>query len=500
MNANDLNVWLDKLLRYYRQKATKLSPEEQQHLVYNMDSPCQVHVLWSTNNQPQSNYQLLIFTHFLEKPDLNFSILGPFEPYRFSEYAAKLLDDQQWNYELPHQDSEVFWEIAEKNYRELLIRILRGFYRSHERYFTQRALLSNGFPNDLIASRQSLIFEKQDFLWEIWGNVTTLDPEKLIDEDFADAQMSLNRLRDTRKSVKKNAAKSPKRPPGVGALLFPPIWIGTKPIQSVEDQIRGKYIQTQIVWKGDYGDSMILLRQDGFITIILPDDTLEWDRKIIALEKMNELIAGLFLLGIQLEAIREHDLVEVTVDPETTRLGSMSWSPDYMRRPVDSAELSGWVAIDSFPLSMSRTKITEENLTAALQLVKNFTYNPTTRNLASFILEAYTLMRNAEYSQSFLWSWLVIETYIGILWRNYVKSRKVDNQRTKRLEDPNRWSADYLLEIINLVGKLKKGEYDELMKLKSKRNKVIHSGTRVTDSEARKCLELATEVVKKHIL
>lgn len=497
MNTNNLDVWLNKLIYYYREKVLELSLEERRYSVYNFGSPCQVNVLWSANDQSESNYQLLLFTHFLKKPDLQFNIFGPFEPYRFSEYAAKMLVDPQWSQELPDQDDDMFGEISERNYRDLLTRILQGFFRSHERYFTQRALLSKDFPSGLIASKQGLLYENNDFLWEVWGDVRVLDPEELIAEDLKDAEASLNRIRNVKSSEKTNKAEPSRKSPEYGALLFPPIWIGEKPTQSMEDQIQGKPIQARVIWNGDYGDSKIILRQDGFVVIMLPESIVEGERKTTALEKLNELIAGMFLSGIPIEAIREHDLVEVTVDRVNIRLGSMSWSPENMRRPFDSANLWGWVELDSFPLTPSRTNISEEKLATALRFTTDFSGSLAKRNLASFVLESYTLLRNAEYSQSFLSSWLAIETHIGILWNTYIESRKVAKKRVKRLEDPNRWSVGYLLETLDLAGRLRKGEYDDFMELKSKRNKVTHSGARITENEARECLELATEIVKK---
>ena len=55
---------------------------------------------------------------------------------------------------------------------------------------------------------------------------------------------------------------------------------------------------------------------------------------------------------------------------------------------------------------------------------------------------------------------------------------------------------DYIIETLNLVGKLNKTDYDYLMKLKITRNKVVHSGLTVTEAEAQRSLELATKSVR----
>jgi hypothetical protein len=100
---DELVTWLQELVKYYRGKVSDLTSEQHNHLAYKLDAPLQINVLWSANDQLESNYVLLVFTHFPDKSDLTFNILGPFEPYRFSEHAAKMLQALEWGQELPQQ-------------------------------------------------------------------------------------------------------------------------------------------------------------------------------------------------------------------------------------------------------------------------------------------------------------------------------------------------------------------------------------------------------------
>jgi hypothetical protein len=497
MNADSLKLWLNNLISCYREKVASLSPEERSYIVYNLDQPCQVHALWSANNQSQSNYQVLIFTHLIEKPDLCFNIFGPFEPCRFSESAAKLLSDSLWDHELPQDDYSMLWERGEHTYRDILIRLFRGFTRSNERYFTQRALLTKDFPNNVIASKQMIYHDTKDFLWEIWGNLQAIVPEQLVSEDLKDARTTLDSIRNNKANLGQAVKDKPlKKLPNYGTLLFPPIWIGEMPKQSIEDQIQGKHVTSNIILNAEYENSRIILRQDGFLAVKLPDNLIETQRTTRALEVMNELVASLFLLDVPLEVIREHDLVQVTINLEAMRLGGMSWDPERLRRPIDNVSLWGFVDPASFPFSPGRANIPEQKLQTALQITKELSSDVLKENLSSLILEAFTLFKNAEYSQSFLSSWLILETHLGILWNDYIKSKNIAKPRADKLKDSNRWSVNHLLETLNLACKIDSTEYEQLMNWKTKRNKVVHEGVKVTDSEAKQCIELAAKVVR----
>ena len=496
MNTDKLKMWLNRLISYYRREEANLSSEEQFYLVYNLDPPCQVHVLWASNNQPQSDYQVLIFTHFSLQPDLTFNIFGPFEPYRFAEFAVQMLQDSQWDKPLPQNEYDIFRETGMRTYRDLLVGILRGFNRGNERYFTQRALLSKDFPNGLIASKQSLYYETKDFLWEEWGDIAELDPEKLVREDIDDACAAYNRLRKDTGLYKPANAKQSRPLSNYGALLFPPVWVGEQPTQSLEDEVKGKHIRPRIVLNADYQGSKIFLRQDGFLAVRLPDNITKLNRKNRCLEMINEIIASLFLLDVPLEATRENDIIEVNIGTEPHIFGSMSWSPERMRKPFDGDTLWGLVSPPSTPFDSNRINVPEERLNRALRLSGNIAKDSILKNLTAFILEAHTLFKNGEYSQSLLSSWLVFETNIESLWSYYLSSQDLNNRRMTKFNDKNRWSMDYIIETLSLMGKLNKKDYDYLTKLKTIRNKVVHSGLVVTEAEAQQSLELATKLVR----
>jgi hypothetical protein len=175
----------------------------------------------------------------------------------------------------------------------------------------------------------------------------------------------------------------------------------------------------------------------------------------------------------------------------------MSWNPEQMRKPIDSTAVWGLVNPILIPFNLGRMNVSEERLIRATRLAAEIAKDSILKNLAAFILEAHTLLKNAEYSQSLQSSWLVFETHIDRIWNDHVKSQNIDKNRMSKFQDRNRWSADYIIETLNLVGKLDITMYKYLMEVKAIRNRIVHSGTNVSKDEAQKCLEIATQLVRE---
>jgi uncharacterized protein YutE (UPF0331/DUF86 family) len=85
---------------------------------------------------------------------------------------------------------------------------------------------------------------------------------------------------------------------------------------------------------------------------------------------------------------------------------------------------------------------------------------------------------------------------IWSLWESYIRSKQSSKKRENKLKDPGTWSADHVLEILSLAGIIHQDEFDCLIVWKAKRNKVVHSGVRVSEGEASQCLAWAAKVVR----
>lgn len=495
---DELVMWLHELVKYYREKVSDLTSEQHNYLAYKLDAPLQINVLWSAGDQPESSYSLLIFTHFQNKPDSTFNILGPFEPYRFSEQAAKMFQAPEWNQELPQQENEL-WALKgeRRTYRDQMVFSMQNYRRNNELYFTRRALLTKDVPNNTFASTSSLGYPAQGFIWEIWGNIEKFKHDELINRDISDAKATLNRILSNENSQGTPTPNQDKELRNYGAVLFPQVWVGEMPTQPTEDKILGKPVQANVILNAEFGGSKVLLRQDGLIGIDLAGDVVDSLRKSKVLEKLNELVAAFSLQGVPLDALREHDLIEISVNHKSKTLDIRSWNPEHLKKPIDNSTLMGWVNPDYSFFGSKRIMVDGSTVASSLNLAVELSQDATKQYFSSLVLQSSTQLRNSEYSQSFLTSWLILEAYVGLLWNVHIKSKKPSKSRERKLMNPSSWTTDHMIETLNLAGEVDQKEYDTLMSWKGKRNRLVHSGVNVSEEDASQCLDWATKVARR---
>jgi hypothetical protein len=92
---------------------------------------------------------------------------------------------------------------------------------------------------------------------------------------------------------------------------------------------------------------------------------------------------------------------------------------------------------------------------------------------------------------------MILETYVGLLWNVYIKSKKPSKSRENKLINPSSWTTDHMIETLNLAGEIKQDDYDLFMSWKGKRNKLVHSGINVTGEDAGKCQKWTAKVARK---
>lgn len=490
--------WLIDLITYFREKYNKLSKEQKKYIsnLDNFEFPCQVDVLWVKNKQLDSHYQVLIFTHFKEEPDLSFHIYETSEPHRFSEIAEEMLQQPKWHKTLPRTESYRFMKelYNYQTYCDYLLFLLSNQYMMMKQYFENISLRIPIASRVGSPSKIALFNEAGNSMWDVWGDITTVNPREIVDDIIKEAKLHPHRHEEGHKSLIKD--KKPKSPRGYGALLYPLIWIGKLPEQSTKDKIERKFLQAETILNTQYQNSTIVLRQDGFLGIVLQDEADESKIRIKALESLNEIIATCVLLGIPLYTIREPDLSQITVDPNTYRIVSMSWYPSTYGSPSQKQE-DMWGSILPSSLFFDRRLIPQKKLRNAISKAEEWTKDKIKRNTLMFLLEANTLFANSEYPQSFLSSWIIIENHIRKLWEKYLKSKDTDKKRVSKLISTHYWDIDHLLENLNLSGYLTDKEYDQLMKLKKARNDIVHSGYKASKKEAEECFQLAHKITKE---
>jgi hypothetical protein len=182
---------------------------------------------------------------------------------------------------------------------------------------------------------------------------------------------------------------------------------------------------------------------------------------------------------------------DATIDPSSktlTQWGAKANSPRTQFDFFFSREPPFWLPI---------IEINKERLIEIIQQAERITKDPNASDFLIFFLEADTHLKNSEYAQSFIMSWVIIERHMLWLWEKFLKEEGILRERRSKLTNPTYWTIDFILEGLNLVGRLSNNEYNELITLKNRRNDIVHAGESVTMEEAKKCLELAKSIVQQ---
>ncbi len=207
---------------------------------------------------------------------------------------------------------------------------------------------------------------------------------------------------------------------------------------------------------------------------------------------LNEIMAVALLDGNPTFAFREFETGSTTIDPETKHIRMKVASALSVKAPLISEQFR-----PNSPGFLGRKVIPTEQLRRWVSAAEKIAQDQDLSESVVFLLESYTHLLNSEYLESFVLSWVIVEKHLYKVWEHFLKDEKLHRDRREKLANPVVWSADSVIETLNLVGQLSLDEYAGLMRLKKLRNDIIHVGERVSKKEADEALEVSLRIVKK---
>jgi len=273
----------------------------------------------------------------------------------------------------------------------------------------------------------------------------------------------------------------------IGGLWHPPIVFEGSPVLLSKSKI------AEFSYKG----RKVLLYNNGTIAVVVSKrrwNYFETQRKI-TIEILNEIIGTANLYDIRGISFTKDDLISYDVRFDTMQIGSSMYSIDFTPRSL----IAQTHRSDFGPHShRSLMTVSKEKMLEIIAVARRATSNPTIKSYISTYLDAATHYYLSEYRASFLLGWILIEKYIDDVWGEMLKDKKVDNKRHKKLTGIL-WSADDIIECLNLVGRFTKERYAELMRMKKLRNEILHSDKPVDSKDSELALDLCKKVILENI-
>ena len=466
-----ITVWLRDFITEFRKEAKKLSKEARSR-VSNLDDffpPCQVLLLWFQDVK----LQYLICTHDSSRSDLEIETEGPIHTYEAVDRMDSILKDPKWDRELTEEEKKygfdktiTFSSILESSFLNMIQEI------RNQPFQKPPATSSVGMKRLLIS---------RDFLWNIYGNIAKMDKTKMITKILEQAKKEATGAR-----VKPLTPPPPPKPfiKSCSTYSYPPIWVGKLPRRTFTEKAHHAFIFPKKALDLRYKDRVVIISEDGLIAM--------GEEKIPKATRMlNEIMATFLLMGFEASAVRELEVCDAKIDPSSLTITRWGTRVDTPR-----TQLAHFFPQQRLMLE-SRTEIGKDDLISVIEQAERISQDPDISDFLAFFLEAHTHLKNSEYSQSFIMSWVIVERQMYWLWKKFLKEEQIPSKRRKKLTFPAIWTIDFVLEGLNLGGQLSKEDYIDLMSLKEKRNAIIHDGESTTFEEAEKCFKIAKDIVKQ---
>ena len=467
--ADDLKQWYLDYIDYFREEYEKLSTDEKIGIgnTNNFLKPCQIEIFWITD----PDYQLIIQSNFNDRSDKEVIVNGPHKPQEFRSNAIEALKNKRWaRRSTPNPMS------SHKQINTLGERMATEIYRIIETIQNNFFELQGTTPNALLK-----MAVENTWTCTYVGNIGDLDYIQEIDKAIQTIKRDAKIKQEQKPTLQQPAQFADDEYAGFGIHFYPPITIGNERKRTIKEIIYNRsesQIYNNKVLDMRMGSNQIIVNGDGFIFV-------ETENNNFALKILNLIMACGTFYGLNLHAVREHELVMVDYNKTHLVLTGMQWNSETRR---------SYLLEDHFNpkrITLARTSIKIEIIREILVNAGKLRGHEKLAEDMRLLNEGLTHFENSEFAPAFIMGWSVIERHYSDIWNNLLFQKNIDHERFSKLTNSGQWTIDFVLESLNLQDKIDENSYDLLMDLKRKRNKFYHNGKQIMKDDADRCLRYA---------
>jgi hypothetical protein len=232
----------------------------------------------------------------------------------------------------------------------------------------------------------------------------------------------------------------------------------------------------------------VMVTDDGFVCLFLEDPA--------AIRLLNTIFASASLLwGIRGYIVRLGELCNFEWVPESQYITITAYV--FVERNILSfqRDTAYKVAFDIWRKGARRLvtpSVMEQTINFADWILS---YKDLQMDMV-LLFDGFTLEYKGAYSAAYLYAWMMIETFLGKIWNEYVDSSNRSTKDKKTLKDHNRWTTYQHIEMLSAVNKMNAATRDLMHKLRHKRNSIVHDRHEVNQGEAHQCLLVADKILR----
>ena len=491
MNKNEnkikaLEKWGQELIENFRIEYETLDELEKSHIPNDRDYrfPCQIEFFWVLE---PIEYQLFITIHDNAREDGEIIINGPFPGNELIPKTIEIMNEPRWKkkvaneVEYPFQEGFEIVGYQENKYSDIFLPNIANFI-NHLRMDP-----TINFKKSILAGQ---IMGSNGWCTIIKGNIVELEtPDSLVIDSIKEAKQQANFIRE-RKETELPQGKSENNEKEylelIGAYYYPGVRIGDNLELTFEEKlinsIGSPIYLPEVDYNFTFNNKKGFLDTFGFVGIHAKNENE-------ALKILNTIYAVSLIFGFDSISVRESELFYMNMNSNSSSVGRFSWhSMGDTRRP--SPYTSHGIRKVAIPLETMKTII---------ETAERISHNENLNELVLFLLESFTHFYDSEYSQSFLYSWLIVENHMTRLFNEMLSDKKVSSERKKKFYRHDKWSSESKIEVLNFTGKIDADKYTFLIKYNTKRNKFAHEGKNINEDESKKLFDFSKKIIKYEI-
>ena len=441
-------------------------------LIDDFRAPCQLEVVILKASHLDITLQLWIVTHFTDEPDQSIQIHGPIDTAQAMAEFSSIVGSNRFDKPLPENTRF----LGAATYRDLVESHLLSLAETMRQSILKK-LWTGKSPSVGIASKQLL--SENAFIWKLAG-----------DMDESSLGRAVGSIHPRPKPTQP-ATPPPVREPvttvpqAMGTYIFPHVWIESRPTHSFAHDLNQRMYGWQLAFH-DLGEIVAsdnreqlswIATRNGLVAVTTKD-------RPSAVRVLNSFMALLTLRGTPALALRENELMSLSVDFASHKIGG--WSAPMILPRMEPLH-------DRFVLESWREKsmpvIAKDAIVQTWNDIISLSGNDAALDLLETFGEVYTHFQKGEYPQAVLLAWTMVE-----MWYQGIRGRVANIDRGLRKRQPEMAS---ILKLLEIDAETNSELASQIYALRALRSEVSHYMRHVTKEEAQLALAMAFGIIRR---
>ena len=481
----NLKNYLIKIIDDFRKEYNALDDVERKYIasdtIYSV--PSQIEIFWVSE---PSEFQLFVLCHDPNRLDKEIIINGSYNATQIAEKVIKIMDEPRWRKKAPY--TEYSWTLSsdagDKEHK------YSDEFAGHFFHFLNviQQTSSQSFPPGLITSQG---MGETDYCGIFKGNLAELPPSEIDQKSF------IEYAKQHAVSVKnglipgdvqsKTVEKEIDLRKFFGSYYSPGARIGNNVELSFKEKIYGPNIfeYPKYEYEFTFNGRMGFYDRYGLVLI-------ESENEADAIKIINTIFGISILYGIEAFSVRKSDILKTEIPLDYMPSGKPFGS--YSRK---ISEITGHVP--KLFEGLKKTQITHEKMQKIVKISEKIFLNEKLNESLLFLLESNTHLKNSEFSQAYIFSWLIVEQYISKKFNALLSEKKEIQAKIGKNKDPDKVVISLKLAMLHSNEKLNDSDHSFLTAYKKKRNDFVHSGKTITESDAENLFKFAFKIIQNEI-